>query len=189
MSSKSWRTSHGSSKSRFCRIDVASSVSGCSPGARVLGARHDRAIVAGSRAIPHLGQVPGPGRRTSGCIGQVYSPDAPDAGVGSFGAPTYFTGSASKLRKAIPAAKVIGLARVSGCSFRGHVHPANGIFSAGCCRRLRSSVCMRRHSLFLPTTAGFQVAAEATLTDCRRGPYTVTAAPVSTGKSTNLGRR
>ncbi len=31
------------------------------------------ATVRGSRAIPHLGQAPGPSRRISGCIGQVYS--------------------------------------------------------------------------------------------------------------------
>jgi hypothetical protein len=33
----------------------------------------------GSSAMPHLGQVPGPGCRTSGCIGQTYS--APTTGA------------------------------------------------------------------------------------------------------------
>ena len=32
--------------------------------------------VRGSRAMPHIGQVPGPICRTSGCIGHVYSPAA-----------------------------------------------------------------------------------------------------------------
>ena len=31
------------------------------------------ARVTGSSAMPHFGQAPGPGWRTSGCIGQVYS--------------------------------------------------------------------------------------------------------------------
>ena len=36
--------------------------------------------VTGSRAIPQIGQVPGPGRRISGCIGQVHSAPGPSAG-------------------------------------------------------------------------------------------------------------
>src|SRR6478672_8831923 len=35
----------------------------------------------GSRAIPQIGQAPGPYRRTSGCIGQVYSTDPSPAAV------------------------------------------------------------------------------------------------------------
>jgi hypothetical protein len=33
------------------------------------------ATVTGSNAIPHFGQEPALGARTSGCIGHVYSPD------------------------------------------------------------------------------------------------------------------
>ena len=36
--------------------------------------------VRGSRAMPHLGQVPGPSRTTSGCMGQVYSTRVASAG-------------------------------------------------------------------------------------------------------------
>ena len=35
--------------------------------------------VTGSSAIPQIGQEPGPGRRISGCIGQVHSTDLPGA--------------------------------------------------------------------------------------------------------------
>lgn len=44
--------------------------------------------VIGSSAIPHLGQVPGPSRTTSGCIGQVYfTPGLAAAGVARECAP------------------------------------------------------------------------------------------------------
>lgn len=35
--------------------------------------------VTGSSAIPQIGQLPGPGRRISGCIGQVHSATSPGA--------------------------------------------------------------------------------------------------------------
>ena len=37
--------------------------------------------VRGSSAIPQIGQLPGPGRTISGCIGQVYSVRVSNAGV------------------------------------------------------------------------------------------------------------
>jgi hypothetical protein len=43
-------------------------------------------IVTGSRAMPHFGQVPGRGWRTSGCIEHVYSDRRDGCGTG-FGDP------------------------------------------------------------------------------------------------------
>ena len=54
--------------------------------------------VTGSSAIPQIGQEPGPGRRISGCIGQVYSTTSPSVGAvagGSASALRYWSGSAS----------------------------------------------------------------------------------------------
>jgi hypothetical protein len=40
--------------------------------------------VTGSSAIPQIGHEPGPGRRTSGCIGQVHSVASPAGAVAAF---------------------------------------------------------------------------------------------------------
>src|SRR5665647_1024007 len=41
----------------------------------------------GTRVMPHLGQLPGSPRTTSGCIGQVYSPPCVGAAAGSRDVP------------------------------------------------------------------------------------------------------
>ena len=42
-----------------------------------------RVTVRGSKAMPHLGQLPGSSRTISGCMGQVYSVLVADAGIPS----------------------------------------------------------------------------------------------------------
>jgi hypothetical protein len=50
--------------------------------------------ISGSRAMPHLGHVPGPTCRTSGCMGHVYSRVSPATGAGRDTGCTYLAGSA-----------------------------------------------------------------------------------------------
>ncbi len=56
----------------------------------------------GSRAMPQIGQLPGPSRTTSGCIGHVHLADGVRFGgtisTAGFG-PTNLSGSASKRRR------------------------------------------------------------------------------------------
>src|SRR5215213_9862542 len=56
--------------------------------------------VTGSSAIPQIGQAPGPGRRISGCIGQVHSSASPgpDAAADALGRG-YDDGSAWKVAR------------------------------------------------------------------------------------------
>src|SRR5215469_17430575 len=47
-------------------------------------------MVRGSRAMPQIGQAPGRGRTTSGCIGQVYSVIAAAVGISDSKAMPHF---------------------------------------------------------------------------------------------------
>ena len=58
----------------------------------------------GSSAMPHFGQVPGPIRSTSGCMGQVYFTPA-TASIASVCPPRYFAGFCMNLRLHISAQK------------------------------------------------------------------------------------
>ena len=58
---------------------VMSASSGLGPASAV--------TVTGSRAIPQIGHDPGPGRRISGCIGQVHSATSPRTGEVAGGMP------------------------------------------------------------------------------------------------------
>ena len=68
-----------------------------------------RVTVRGSRAIPQIGQDPGPLRTICGCIGQVHSmPGKGGGGSASFGL-RYFCGSASNFALHLALQKAISL--------------------------------------------------------------------------------
>ncbi len=52
--------------------------------------------LAGSRAMPQIGQLPGPSLRTSGCMGQVWITAAPDAAEGMSAASAVRSGSTGR---------------------------------------------------------------------------------------------
>ena len=88
----------------------------------------------GSSAIPHLGHAPGPGCRTSGCIGQVYSDAAGAAAIGWGFAPDagIVPDRLQTLRRTL-GTEMVGLAlifRRTRRALRVHRHAADGIDGA-----------------------------------------------------------
>jgi hypothetical protein len=55
--------------------------------------------LAGSSAMPQIGQVPGPSRRISGCIGQVQTESCAGFDVSGFSSPRNLSGSATNFAR------------------------------------------------------------------------------------------